>query len=91
MPARDERRLLEMSDSKAAFFTTRLSVNHISWARERREPAPAEHPPAQDSWQPGFLGASILGSNGMTFAGRLSVITAYLAMAFVGAIVLGMI
>ncbi|MCA1373884.1 MULTISPECIES: hypothetical protein [unclassified Bradyrhizobium] len=27
----------------------------------------------------------------MTFAGRLSVITAYLAMAFVGAIVLGMI
>ena len=30
-------------------------------------------------------------SNVMTFAGRLSVITAYLAMAFVGAIVLGMI
>jgi len=27
----------------------------------------------------------------MTFAGRLSVITAYLALAFVGAIVLGMI
>lgn len=27
----------------------------------------------------------------MTFAGRLSVVTAYLAMAFVGAIVLGMI
>lgn len=27
----------------------------------------------------------------MTFTGRLSVITAYLAMAFVGAIVLGMI
>lgn len=27
----------------------------------------------------------------MTFAGRLSVIAAYLAMAFVGAIVLGMI
>ncbi|MBR0842384.1 hypothetical protein JQ607_19475 [Bradyrhizobium liaoningense] len=34
---------------------------------------------------------SIPGSNGMTFAGKLSVITAYLAMAFVGAIVLGMI
>ncbi|MCA1433387.1 hypothetical protein I6F33_10395 [Bradyrhizobium sp. BRP20] len=31
------------------------------------------------------------GSDLMTFAGRLSVITAYLAMAFVGAIVLGMI
>lgn len=30
-------------------------------------------------------------SNAMTFAGRLSVVTAYLAMAFVGAIVLGMI
>jgi hypothetical protein len=30
-------------------------------------------------------------SNVMTFSGRLSVITAYLAMAFVGAIVLGMI
>jgi len=27
----------------------------------------------------------------MTFAGRLSVITAYIALAFVGAIVLGMI
>jgi len=27
----------------------------------------------------------------MTFAGRLSVVTAYLAMAFVGAIVLGII
>lgn len=34
---------------------------------------------------------SIPRSNVMTFAGRLSVITAYLAMAFVGAIVLGMI
>jgi hypothetical protein len=33
----------------------------------------------------------ISGSNVMTFVGRLSVITAYLAMAFVGAIVLGMI
>lgn len=31
------------------------------------------------------------GSDFMTFAGRLSVITAYLAMAFVGAIVFGMI
>lgn len=31
------------------------------------------------------------GSDLMTFAGRLSVIIAYLAMAFVGAIVLGMI
>lgn len=31
------------------------------------------------------------GSDLMTFAGRLSVVTAYLAMAFVGAIVLGMI
>ncbi|WP_439394359.1 hypothetical protein ACRQ5Q_34335 [Bradyrhizobium sp. PMVTL-01] len=31
------------------------------------------------------------GSDLMTFAGRLSVITAYLAIAFVGAIVLGMI
>ncbi|WP_155527944.1 hypothetical protein FJN17_34620 [Bradyrhizobium symbiodeficiens] len=30
-------------------------------------------------------------SNVMTFAGRLSVATAYLAIAFVGAIVLGMI
>ncbi|MDA9404784.1 hypothetical protein XH79_39445 [Bradyrhizobium sp. CCBAU 45389] len=31
------------------------------------------------------------GSDLMTFAGRLSVVTAYLAMAFVAAIVLGMI
>lgn len=31
------------------------------------------------------------GSDLMTFAGRLSVVTAYLAMAFVGAIVLGII
>lgn len=31
------------------------------------------------------------GSDLMTFAGRLSVVTAYLAIAFVGAIVLGMI
>ena len=31
------------------------------------------------------------GSDLMTSAGRLSVVTAYLAMAFVGAIVLGMI
>jgi hypothetical protein len=31
------------------------------------------------------------GSDLMTFAGTLSVVTAYLAMAFVGAIVLGMI
>lgn len=31
------------------------------------------------------------GSDVMTFAGRLSVVTAYLAIAFVGAIVLGMI
>lgn len=31
------------------------------------------------------------GSDLMTFAGRLNVVTAYLAMAFVGAIVLGMI
>ena len=31
------------------------------------------------------------GSELMTFAGTLSVVTAYLAMAFVGAIVLGMI
>ena len=31
------------------------------------------------------------GSDLMTFAGRLSVITAYVALAFVGAIVLGMI
>jgi hypothetical protein len=31
------------------------------------------------------------GSFPMTFVGRLSVITAYLAFAFVGAIVLGMI
>jgi hypothetical protein len=37
------------------------------------------------------ISGSIPGSNVMTFAGRLSVITAYLAMAFVGAIVLGMI
>jgi hypothetical protein len=33
----------------------------------------------------------IPGSNAMTFAGRLSSVTAYLAMAFVGAIVLGLI
>jgi hypothetical protein len=31
------------------------------------------------------------GSDLMTFSGRLSVVTAYLAMAFVGAIVLGVI
>lgn len=31
------------------------------------------------------------GTDLMTFAGRLSIVTAYLAMAFVGAIVLGMI
>ncbi|OAF18114.1 hypothetical protein AXW67_06320 [Bradyrhizobium neotropicale] len=36
-------------------------------------------------------GGSISGSNVMTFVGRLSVVTAYLAMAFVAAIVLGMI
>ncbi|MGY4512723.1 hypothetical protein [Bradyrhizobium sp. USDA 3650] len=36
-------------------------------------------------------GGASSGSDLMTFAGRLSVITAYLAMAFVGAIVLGMI
>jgi len=34
---------------------------------------------------------AIPGSSVMTFVGRLSVITAYLAMVFVGAIVLGMI
>jgi hypothetical protein len=34
---------------------------------------------------------AIPGSNVTTFVGRLSVVTAYLAMAFVGAIVLGMI
>lgn len=33
----------------------------------------------------------ISGSNVMTFVGRLSVVTAYLAMAFVAAIVLGMV
>lgn len=33
----------------------------------------------------------IPGSNVMTFVGRLSVVAAYLALAFVGAIVLGMI
>ena len=37
------------------------------------------------------ISGSSPGSNVMTFAGRLSVITAYLAMAFVGAIVLGMV
>ncbi|WP_440642003.1 hypothetical protein ACSHT2_13555 [Bradyrhizobium sp. PUT101] len=36
-------------------------------------------------------GCATIGSDLMTFAGRLNVITAYLAMAFVGAIVLGMI
>jgi hypothetical protein len=36
-------------------------------------------------------GGATAGATLMTFAGRLSVITAYLAMAFVGAIVLGMI
>ena len=36
-------------------------------------------------------GGASSGSDLMTFAGRLSVITAYLALAFVGAIVLGMI
>lgn len=35
--------------------------------------------------------ACMEGNDLMTFAGRLSVVTAYLAMAFVGAIVLGMI
>ncbi|WP_441237932.1 hypothetical protein [Bradyrhizobium sp. 930_D9_N1_4] len=35
--------------------------------------------------------ASRAWSDVMTFAGKLSVVTAYLAMAFVGAIVLGMI
>jgi hypothetical protein len=35
--------------------------------------------------------SGISGSNVLTFVGRLSVVTAYLAMAFVGAIVLGMI
>jgi hypothetical protein len=39
----------------------------------------------------GVIPRGISGSNVMTFVGRLSVITAYLAMAFVGAIVLGMI
>jgi hypothetical protein len=39
----------------------------------------------------GAIPRGISGSNVMTFVGRLSVITAYLAMAFVGAIVLGMI
>lgn len=36
-------------------------------------------------------GGLIPGSNVMTFVGRLSVVAAYLALAFVGAIVLGMI
>jgi len=39
----------------------------------------------------GVIPRGFSGSNVMTFVGRLSVITAYLAMAFVGAIVLGMI
>ena len=39
----------------------------------------------------GAIPSGISGSNVMTFVGRLSVVTAYLAMAFVGAIVLGMI
>jgi hypothetical protein len=38
-----------------------------------------------------MAGRATIGSDLMTLAGRLSVITAYLAMAFVGAIVLGMI
>ncbi|QFI75125.1 hypothetical protein F8237_23585 [Bradyrhizobium betae] len=41
--------------------------------------------------QSGARGAGHPRSNVMTFAGRLSVVTAYLAMAFVGAIVLGMV
>jgi hypothetical protein len=41
--------------------------------------------------QSGALSGSIPGSNVMTFVGRLSVVIAYLAMAFVAAIVLGMI
>lgn len=41
--------------------------------------------------QIGAISGSIPGSNVMTFVGRLSVVTAYLAMAFVAAIVLGMI
>ena len=39
----------------------------------------------------GAIPSGISGSNVMTFVGRLSVVTAYIAMAFVGAIVLGMI
>jgi hypothetical protein len=46
---------------------------------------------AQNSASRGSDPKGISGSNVMTFVGRLSVITAYLAMAFVGAIVLGMI
>ncbi|TYO63466.1 hypothetical protein FXV83_27175 [Bradyrhizobium hipponense] len=41
--------------------------------------------------QSSAIAGAIPGSNVMTFVGRLSVIAAYLAMAFVGAIVLGMI
>ncbi len=77
MPARAVRWLLEMSGSKADFFARTLSVNHVGRAQGRASGT--------------MLQRNIPGSNGMTFAGRLSVITAYLAMAFVGAIVLGMI
>ena len=66
-----------MNDSKTDFFGRSLSVNH-----DRR---------AQGGARAGSDPKGISGSNVMTFVGRLSVITAYLAMAFVGAIVLGMI
>jgi hypothetical protein len=58
-----------VSDSRADFFATPLSVNYVGCARS------------------GARGESDL----MTFAGKLSVVTAYLAIAFVGAIVLGMV
>lgn len=72
-----------MSGSMADFFRQRLSVNHDGSCAPRTIRG--------STVQRSILQRSILGSNVMTFAGRLSVITAYLAMAFVGAIVLGMI
>jgi len=78
MPGAAARSLLEMSGSTADFFARTLSVNHVGRAQGRASSGT-------------MLQRNIPGSNCMTFAGRLSVITAYLAMAFVGAIVLGMI
>ena len=71
--------------------------NHVS--RRQQERLPVTSDSKADFFEkrlsvnhdPLAQGGASSGSDIMTFAGRLSVITAYLAMAFVGAIVLGMI